>query len=563
MTRQLCAPRSAAGGDARGAAAPAWATRSRSASSRHPVLARALAQGVTVSSPEHADERHADALAHRAMQATPARSAAPQAPRGSQSLSPEVRADFEPRFGWDFGRVRVHAGDDAATAASAVQARAFTLGSDIVFGAGEYAPATSRGRQLLAHELAHVHQHESGALASGGRLMRQPEDKPAPVKEPAKEPAKDPQDIRGAKRPKPKAGAAKKLRLLVVLWDPDRKDQGPRPTAKQIEDSLFGPQAESLREYYLNQSGGKAVIDQVAVLDWVRADKPADHYWKHPEKAGDGFKDGHVEKWAEALGKADKRVDFASFDENGNLQLDSEELGILIVIPQKVPFGTNRFAETKDQKPLVLDGVQIGMIAEVYMPSPMNLGVTRHEIGHLFFGLPDLYENKKHPRHQADAFSLMSITYTDAQIDAPSRLRLGWVTGKPITASGSYKITSVETSREALTIDRPGSKPREYIVIERREKGKYDRDLPVYGLVMWRVVDDGNPENLYRYRPYSRDTWPMNKKLEGYTFFWSGGVTAGVVISVDPTRPDEVQITITAPKAQAPAVKQAPAPTRP
>ena len=201
------------------------------------------------------------------------------------------------------------------------------------------------------------------------------------------------QDIRGEKRTKPTdAKAPKKLRLLVVLWDPGRKDQGPRPTKAQIEESLFGSQATSLREYYLNQSGGKAVIDKVAVLEWVKADKPADHYWNHPEKAGDGFKDGHVEKWAEALAKADKRVEFTSFDEDGNLELSSEELGILIVIPQKSPFGTNRLAEGPNQKRLVLDGVKIGMIAEVYMPSPMNLGVTRHEIGHLFFGLPDLYK---------------------------------------------------------------------------------------------------------------------------------------------------------------------------
>jgi hypothetical protein len=157
----------------------------------------------------------------------------------------------------------------------------------------------------------------------------------------------------------------------------------------------------------------------------------------------------------------------------------------------------------------------------------------------------------------------MATSYTDAQIDAPSRLRLGWVTGKPITGSGSYKITSVETSREVLTYDRPGSKPREYFVIERREKGKHDLDLPVHGLVMWRVVDDGDPENLYRFRPYSKDAWPMNKKLDGYSLFWSGGITSDIVVSVDPKRPDEVQITITAPKAAQSAVKQAPAPSKP
>lgn len=553
----------------RQSAAPRSATTSGSA--LHPPVARALSGEAAVSTPESAVERDADALAGRALHAAPARVEAPadsgsaHGPRGGGSLAPEARSYFEPRFGWDFGRVRVHADDEAATAASAVQARAYTLGSDIVFGAGEYAPATPRGRQLLAHELAHVFQHETAApaLAGGGRLLRQPTDKPTTTKEPAKEKPKDEQDIRGQKRTKPKdPKAPKKLRLLVVLWDPDRKDQGPRPTKAEIEESLFGKQATSLREYYLNQSGGKAVIDKVAVLDWVKADKPADHYWNHPEKAGDGFNDGHVEKWAEALGKADKRVDFASFDDDGNLKLDAEELGILIVIPQAGPFGTNRIAEGPNQKPLVLDKVQIGWIAEVYMPSALPLGLMRHELGHLFFGFPDIYGNKKFPKHQADKYSIMAITYSDAQIDAPARLRLGWVTGKPITGSGSYKLTSVETSREVLTYDRPGSKPREYFVLERREKGNYDRDLPVHGLVMWRVVDDGDPENLYRFKPYSKDAWPMNKQLDGYCLFWSGGIDAGVVVAVDPKRPDEVQISVSVPKAPT-AVKQAPAPNKP
>jgi hypothetical protein len=69
---------------------------------------------------------------------------------------------MEPRFGFDFSHVRVHADSHAAEAARTVNARAFTLGSSVVFGAGRYAPGTSEGRQLLAHELTHVVQQGSG-----------------------------------------------------------------------------------------------------------------------------------------------------------------------------------------------------------------------------------------------------------------------------------------------------------------------------------------------------------------------------------------------------------------
>src|SRR5690348_9227267 len=75
-----------------------------------------------------------------------------------QPLEPAVREQMEPRFGYDFSRLRVHTDAEAAEAARALRARAFTVGDDIVFGCGEYAPGTLRGRHLLAHELTHVLQ---------------------------------------------------------------------------------------------------------------------------------------------------------------------------------------------------------------------------------------------------------------------------------------------------------------------------------------------------------------------------------------------------------------------
>ncbi len=80
---------------------------------------------------------------------------------GGQPLPQSEQAFFEPRFGADFSQVRVHADRQAAETARAVNARAFTLGQDIVFGAGEYKPTASGGRKLLAHELAHVVQQGS------------------------------------------------------------------------------------------------------------------------------------------------------------------------------------------------------------------------------------------------------------------------------------------------------------------------------------------------------------------------------------------------------------------
>lgn len=86
-------------------------------------------------------------------------------------LDAASRAFFEPRFGRDFSQVRVHADGRSADAAASVRARAFTVGRDIVFGAGEYAPGTDAGRRLLSHELVHTVQQQGGG---GPALQRTP-----------------------------------------------------------------------------------------------------------------------------------------------------------------------------------------------------------------------------------------------------------------------------------------------------------------------------------------------------------------------------------------------------
>jgi len=81
---------------------------------------------------------------------------------GGQPLDSGTRAFFEPRFGHDFSRVRVHADARAAESARAVNALAYTVGDHIAFASALYDPRTSGGRRLLAHELAHTVQ-QSGS----------------------------------------------------------------------------------------------------------------------------------------------------------------------------------------------------------------------------------------------------------------------------------------------------------------------------------------------------------------------------------------------------------------
>ncbi|MCP4369420.1 MAG: DUF4157 domain-containing protein [Deltaproteobacteria bacterium] len=86
---------------------------------------------------------------------------------GGRPLPKSTRSFFESRFGHDFSNVRVHTDEKAAQMSKSLKARAFTIGNNIVFGAGQYTPETKQGNRLLGHELAHVNQQENK-----GRLLR-------------------------------------------------------------------------------------------------------------------------------------------------------------------------------------------------------------------------------------------------------------------------------------------------------------------------------------------------------------------------------------------------------
>jgi hypothetical protein len=88
-----------------------------------------------------------------------------------QPLDATTRAFMEPRFGSDFSHVRIHSNEVAGRSAREVSAQAYTVGKDIVFGSGRFAPETPEGRHLLSHELTHVIQQSGHATAT---LQRQP-----------------------------------------------------------------------------------------------------------------------------------------------------------------------------------------------------------------------------------------------------------------------------------------------------------------------------------------------------------------------------------------------------
>lgn len=96
-------------------------------------------------------------------------------------IDPVKRMEMESRLGEDFSTVRIHTGAAAADSARSVQAMAYTVGEDIVFNDGQYAPETPAGDHTLIHELSHVVQQRSGTVdgtaAPGGIAVSDPDDR--------------------------------------------------------------------------------------------------------------------------------------------------------------------------------------------------------------------------------------------------------------------------------------------------------------------------------------------------------------------------------------------------
>jgi hypothetical protein len=99
---------------------------------------------------------------------------------GGQPLDAGVRSTMEASFGTDFSSVRVHTDGRASESAKAVQAHAYTVGNDVVFQSGQYAPDSPSGQRMLAHELTHVVQQRQGQVAGtpapGGIQVSDPGD---------------------------------------------------------------------------------------------------------------------------------------------------------------------------------------------------------------------------------------------------------------------------------------------------------------------------------------------------------------------------------------------------
>jgi outer membrane protein OmpA-like peptidoglycan-associated protein len=169
-------------------------------------------------------------------------------------LEPSLLQDMEQRFGHDFSRVRVHTGTAAEQSAWDVNAQAYTVGRDMVFGRSRFAPGTNEGRRLIAHELTHVVQQSGADRMSVGR-------------------SKDERDLSPI-IPSIQGAIARQSIQRTPLC-PDKRDSGEvtksqAPTGILADDTVFDAAKESLsiQDFGIDQASVRPTMTESD--DWRR-----------------------------------------------------------------------------------------------------------------------------------------------------------------------------------------------------------------------------------------------------------------------------------------------------
>lgn len=196
-------------------------------------------------------------------------------------LDQGIRAYMEPRFGHDFGDVRVHTGTRAANSAREINALAYTAGKNVVFGARQYRPATGEGQRLLAHELAHVVQQQRAAPGTVQRFA--PED--AAVEMVGKT-FKLNAEVTVAGVTIPKGG-----NVVVTAWDNDKTTvtadftSDAKTTSVTVSKSLLVPVGDTKSGLSQYRAGVTGIQTKYAALEKkIAAQEGVIRDWKAEEK---------------------------------------------------------------------------------------------------------------------------------------------------------------------------------------------------------------------------------------------------------------------------------------
>jgi M6 family metalloprotease-like protein len=290
-------------------------------------------------------------------------------------------------------------------------------------------------------------------------------------------------------------------RRVLAIMAQTRKDGNLLPTREEVDEWLFGD--HSVAGLWSEISGGKLQLVRAGVVGPYELPRPYATYGDVPcdDEASAGFVTGGREIWMTMLRIASERgdVDFSIYDDDRDGIVTDKELAILFVMPRTTGGATRHLVNCSNApsgRRITLNGVELYGKATQWGASATSIGTAAHELGHVLFGLEDMYVDEEDLTSEAGSASLMGNTGGGmmGHLDAPHKIALGWATPVVLTESGRYTIEDIAYSREAFVLPRRDGLGSEYIVIENRQEKppghpRYDQGIRDSGIAVWHVID--------------------------------------------------------------------------
>ncbi|MBA8792418.1 immune inhibitor A [Friedmanniella endophytica] len=289
------------------------------------------------------------------------------------------------------------------------------------------------------------------------------------------------------------------VRVAVVLVD--FSDHAMTQTTQHFSDLFFSTGVlphGSVREYYQEVTNGLVTLDGTVVGPYRM---PQTLAWYAANGSGIGlnstpFRSPQLAR--DAAAAADPAINFAPYDNDGNGYVDA-----FIVVHAgsgaEVTGSLNDIWSHKSTLSSVYNADGTRIYGYLTIPEDARIGVSAHELGHLLFGFPDLYDTD-YSSEGIGNWCLMAGGSWNGGGDVPAhpsawcKANQGWASVTNVTTNGTITVPAIETGHTMFRLWQNGASGSEYFLLENRQQTGYDADLPGSGLLLWHV-DENQPGN--------------------------------------------------------------------